>query len=665
MISFKKLPLSLRMTARCLLILLLAGMGANVRAGAPDSAAVRHGYEYYQIGDLRAARPGDTEAALMLMGGGQWPHQAFAWLAARGGHGHFVILRASGDDDLQKELYTEVGGVTSVQTLVFHSRAAASDTAVLDIVRQADGIFIAGGDQSNYVRFWKGTPLNDLLNQHVAHGKPIGGSSAGLAILGGYVYGAMDGGSMVSADALRDPLGQGMTLVDDFLHLPYLQRVITDTHFNARGRLGRLIGFMAKLRHEGHPGIVGLGVDQDAALCVDGNGIGRLFTIGNGFAWLVRPNGDPARVEAGKPLDHARMRVTGIGTQSRIDMHDLSVQQPAFETLADVRGGQLHLHGEVSPVLVIHGGAGVERAGMTPQIEAATRAALALALRNGYAQLKTGKPALDAVTAAITVLEDDPLFNAGKGAVFTHDGKNELDASIMDGSTLAAGAVAEVHRTKNPILLARAVMERSPHVMMAGDGAEEFAAEQGVQFVDPAYFRTEKRWQELQKALREDADGVKLSARLAALKHFGTVGALARDSQGRLAAGTSTGGMTDKRYGRVGDSPIIGAGTYANATCAVSGTGWGEFYLRVSAAREICLRMAMLGESAQQAGQAVINDEIPQMGGDGGAIILGADGSVSMPFNTEGMYRGWIGADGVPHVAIYRGDALTLPKPMP
>jgi len=316
--------------------------------------------------------------------------------------------------------------------------------------------------------------------------------------------------------------------------------------------------------------------------------------------------------------------------------------------------------GKTGTVLVIHGGAGVERSGMTPESEARARAALERALRKGHEALAAGKPALDAVTAAITVLEDDPEFNAGKGAVFNHDGKNELDASLMDGKTLAAGAVAGVHRVRNPILLARAVMEHSEHVMMVGDGAEAFAAEQGIELVDPSYFRTEKRWQQLQKALREEA-AKKASTDLETAKHFGTVGALALDSKGYLAAGTSTGGMTNKRYGRVGDSPIIGAGTYANAHCAVSGTGWGEYYIRVSAAREICARMEYLHESAQQAGAAVINKEIPAMGGDGGAIVLGADGAVAMPFNTEGMFRGWIGADGVPHVAIYSDDALAMP----
>ncbi len=312
-------------------------------------------------------------------------------------------------------------------------------------------------------------------------------------------------------------------------------------------------------------------------------------------------------------------------------------------------------------VLLIHGGAGVERKDMTPAEENAARAALELALRKGHEQLKAGKPALEAVTAALSVLEDDPNFNAGKGAVFAHDGRNELDASLMDGATLRAGAVAAVHRVKNPILLAKAVMERSEHVMMVGDGAEIFAKEVGVELVDPSYFRTEKRWQQLQKALKEEAEG-KVHADLETAKHFGTVGAVALDAQGHLAAGTSTGGMTNKRYGRVGDSPVIGAGTFANDTCAVSGTGWGEFYLRTVAAHDICARMAYLKESPGQAGEAVINKAIPKLGGDGGAIVLGADGRMATPFNTQGMYRGWIGADGVPHVAIYADDAWVLPE---
>lgn len=313
-----------------------------------------------------------------------------------------------------------------------------------------------------------------------------------------------------------------------------------------------------------------------------------------------------------------------------------------------------------SPLLVIHGGAGVERQDLNPEELRAARAALEAALRKGHEALAAGKPAMDAVTAAITVLENDPTFNAGRGAVFTHDGKNELDASLMDGATLRAGAVAGVHTIKNPILLARAVMEHSPHVMMIGQGAEMFAAEQKIEQVDPSYFRTEKRWQQLQRALKEEAAG-QAHADLETAKHFGTVGAVALDAQGKLAAGTSTGGMTNKRYGRVGDSPIIGAGTYASDNCAVSGTGWGEFYIRLAAAHEICSRMKYIGETPAQAGDEVIVKRLPAMGGDGGAIVLSADGKAATPFNTEGMYRGWIGADGVPHVAIFADEKLKMP----
>jgi beta-aspartyl-peptidase (threonine type) len=346
MISPSHLQRFFRISSSLMFSLCLLVACSPALAESPAPAAVHQGYEYYQIGNLSAPTPGHTEAALMLMGGGKWPHKAFAWFATKGGHGHFVILRASGEDDMQKELYTEVGGVASVQTLVFHSRAAASDPQVLDIVRHADGIFIAGGDQANYVRFWKGTPLNALLNEHVADGRPIGGTSAGLAILGAYAYGAMDGGSITSKEAMHDPLGKAMTLVGDFMHLPNMQHVVTDTHFHVRDRLGRLISFVANLRHAGHADVVGLGVDQDAALCVDGKGIGRLFTLDHGFAWLVQPKGGPELIEIGKPLEYRGTHVTGIGTQSRIDMHDLSVKRPVFDFVADVHEGQLNVRGE-------------------------------------------------------------------------------------------------------------------------------------------------------------------------------------------------------------------------------------------------------------------------------------------------------------------------------
>ena len=322
-------------------------------------------------------------------------------------------------------------------------------------------------------------------------------------------------------------------------------------------------------------------------------------------------------------------------------------------------------HAAVSPVLVIHGGAGAVRHDMTPAKEKAIRAGMTQALRDGYAELKAGKSAVDAVTAALVALEDDPNFNAGKGAVFTHEGRNELDAAIMDGDTLRAGAVANVQRVKNPILLARAVMDKTPYVMLSGAGAEEFAQKQGITLVDPSYFRTEQRWQQLQRALKEDA-AKQPHADEEAEKHFGTVGAVALDMQGRLAAGTSTGGMNDKRWGRIGDSAIIGAGTYANSDCAVSSTGWGEFYMRTVAAYEICMKVTQMRVPIKRAAVVVINQEIPSMGGNGGAIALDAQGHISIPFNTDGMYRGWMGADDVPHVAIYGDEddgTAEMPEP--
>jgi beta-aspartyl-peptidase (threonine type) len=295
------------------------------------------------------------------------------------------------------------------------------------------------------------------------------------------------------------------------------------------------------------------------------------------------------------------------------------------------------------PLLVIHGGAGVIKRDISPEREKAVRETLENALRAGYEVLDGGGTSLDAVGAAISLMEDSGVFNAGKGAVFNHDGKNELDASIMDGATLRAGAVANVHTVKNPILLARAVMEKSPHVMLVGEGAEIFAKSIGMQPVPPKYFYTEMRWKELQKALEEEKSG-----------HHGTVGAVALDKAGHLAAGTSTGGITNKRYGRVGDSPIIGAGTYADAHCAVSATGWGEFYIRATAAHDICARMEYAHVSLDAAADEVVMKIVPKLGGDGGVIAIDDKGDIAMPYNTEGMFRGTIDAKGDVKTWIFR-----------
>lgn len=609
---------------------------------------------HYVLGDTSARTPGKVEPGLLLMGGGDRNFDALRWFMKKAGNGHIVVLRASQAGEIGEEFFNDVGGIASVETWVFSDRESASDPAVLRSLERADGIFLAGGDQSRYVRYWRGTPVGDALDAHVRAGKPLGGTSAGLAMQGEYLYGAMDGGSQVSPRALADPLGPDNTIETDFLHLALLKGVITDTHFSERNRLGRLIAFVAKAESMAKRPLIGLGVDEDAAVAVEGDGRARVYATAEGAgATVVKGGFAQAQVED-EAMNLARVDTVIAGVDSVLHLPSGRVENPAGQRHYAVRDGVLVAMD--APVLVIHGGAGVERAGMTPKEEADARASLEAALLAGHAQLKAGKPAMDAVAAAITVLEDAPQFNAGRGAVFTHDGKNELDASLMDGATGKAGAVAGVRRVKNPILLARAVMEKSRHVMMVGDGAEAFAREQRITLVDPSYFRTEKRWQQLQKALKEEASG---QARLdRALNYFGTVGALALDAQGHLAAGTSTGGMTNKRYGRVGDAPIIGAGTYADARCAVSGTGWGEFYIRAAAAHEICARVKHAGQSIIRAARGVINDDIPKAGGDGGAIALASDGTFVLPFNTEGMYRGWIGADGVPHVAVYATDAL-------
>ena len=294
--------------------------------------------------------------------------------------------------------------------------------------------------------------------------------------------------------------------------------------------------------------------------------------------------------------------------------------------------------------IVIHGGAG----GMTREnIDTATdreyRTSLTAALNAGKKVLEGGGSALDAVEQTIRTMEDNPLFNSGKGAVFTHDGKNELDAAIMDGSTLAAGSVACVTDIKNPITAARRVMTNSEHVMLTGSGASQFAREQGLEIVPPSYFFTQKRYNELQEILKKEK--------------FGTVGCCALDKNGNLAAGTSTGGMPNKRYNRVGDAPIIGAGTYANnATCAVSATGHGEYFIRWTVAHDISALMEYKGLSLSEASELVVNDKLVKAGGSGGVICVDKNGNVSMPFNSSGMFRGFATADGKEGIFVYKDE---------
>lgn len=315
--------------------------------------------------------------------------------------------------------------------------------------------------------------------------------------------------------------------------------------------------------------------------------------------------------------------------------------------------------------LVIHGGAGSLTPGMAaPEREMAYRQGLQNALDAGEKILKAGGTALDAVVAAIKVLEDDSLFNAGKGAVFTSEGKNELDASIMDGKTLKAGAVAGVTTIKNPITAARAVMDKSPHVMMAGKGAEQFAQKKGCTIVPSSYFRTEEQWSTLQNIKKDEQKEKGLKDKKSYLNQpenhdfkYGTVGAVALDKQGNLAAGTSTGGMTNKSFGRIGDAPIIGAGTYANnKTCAISCTGWGEYFIRLVMAKSISDRMELAGFSLNTAAEEMMMHKLPELGGDGGMIGLDKEGNITNHFNTPGMMRAYIKSNGETAVKLFKGE---------
>ncbi len=305
--------------------------------------------------------------------------------------------------------------------------------------------------------------------------------------------------------------------------------------------------------------------------------------------------------------------------------------------------------------IVIHGGAGtITREDLTPAQDSAYRAALNAALDIGEKILQEGGSALDAVENTIHYLEESPLFNAGHGAVFTNEGRNELDASIMHGAERLAGAVGGVTNVKHPISAARSVMEDSPHVLLTGKGAEQFATEQGLEIVDPSYFYTERRWNALQAAIQREEEMGEAQVELDHDEKKGTVGCVALDKDGNIVAGTSTGGMTNKRWNRLGDSPIIGAGTFAdNATCGVSCTGHGEFFIRWAVAYDVSALMAYKGISLEEAATEVVNNKLVEVGGSGGLVALDRYGNVSMPFNSEGMYRGYA-RPGERVVAIYK-----------
>jgi beta-aspartyl-peptidase (threonine type) len=322
-------------TLRALILAALLALAGEATGSAPTPA-----YSYYELGDVRSPTHGRPHFGLLLVGGGDWDKNAIRWFAKRAGNGHIVIISASYGAEPGEEFYREASDIASVQTIEFKSRSASFDPHVLSILRHADGIFISGGDQAKYVRFWKGTPVARLLDAHVRAAKPLGGTSAGLAIMGASGYGAMDGGSVNSAAALADPGGPAVSMVHDFLHLPFLSHIVTDTHFTARNRLGRLIAFVAQVKATRDPCAVGLGIDQGGALAVGSDGVGRLFGPPGGYAWLIEPEGVPS-LARGRPLELARVKISGVGAGGTINLLTLAIARPAFSKTASVLDGKL------------------------------------------------------------------------------------------------------------------------------------------------------------------------------------------------------------------------------------------------------------------------------------------------------------------------------------
>jgi L-asparaginase / beta-aspartyl-peptidase len=554
-----------------------------------------------------------SERKLIVAGGGKLP--ASIWEA-------FIKLTGGPDKRflaVPQASASETAGPRIVATLKEYGARKSSILKLDDPdqarrqIGQADGIWFGGGQQNRLMDQLEAAGVASTFRSRLQNGVTFGGSSAGAAV---------QSDLMIAGDAL--PIDRGLALWPE---------VIVDQHFVARRRFNRSLRTVME-----HPEKFGVGIGESTAVLVTEN---SFKVLGKGSVTVI-----DAR--------HANVSGSATGNTNswqNIRTHWLHAGDSfRFATAPPTMGRS---------ALVIHGGAGrISPESLEKFGEANYRKTLRRALEAGHAILNKGGASLDAIEAAITILEDSPLFNAGKGAVFTSAGENEMDASIMDGSTMKAGAVGGVTIVKNPIRAARAVMEQTPHVLLAGDGADEFAKSANLEIVDRKYFHTEHRWESWQKrrtekpVLKPDA---KKRSSLSADHKYGTVGAVALDHRGNLAAGTSTGGMTNKRFGRVGDSPIIAAGTYAdNRFGGISCTGHGEFFIRHAVAYDIIARTRYLQTDLQDSADKVVKEKLAKIGAGGGIIGLDPSGNVVASFNTPSMFRGWVDSKGNITVKIYQ-----------
>ncbi len=591
--------------ARFTPLLAALALGSVMTPACAQAATEDAGYRHYLIGDRTAPTPAKPEQGLLLSGGGDWNKDAYRWFTAKAGHGHIVVLRASQGGEAGDALYKDIGGIASAESFVFTDRKAAYDPQVLAAIDKADGVYIAGGDQSRYIRYWKDTPLARALEK-LAQTRPIGGTSAGLAILGQHAYGAVDGTSATARGALRDPLAPIVSMENGFLTLPHGAHLVTDTHFIRRDRMGRLIAFVAKQRQNGDPQAYGLGVDEGSALCVDAKGDGVPMLAPGGHIWLVQPEGMPKRARAGQPLDYPVVRITALDKDSRINLDTQTVSEAAFSGQASVRQGRLRgvpFAPDSGWELAVQAGTGEA---IAPEREDAYRAGIAKALAAGEAVLRDGGSSSDAVEAAVKALEDDPLFGVARGVL--------REAAVMDGSTAEAGAITAFDRTASPVGTAREVMERAHRALLSGSAAERYITD---------------------RALTGKAQA-------------GFIGAVARDRFGHLAAATSGSGAS----GAVGPTAVAGAGLYAAENrCAAVAMANGDFVLRQAASRQACDRLRWAEQTIDEAVGSTI-DAISELGGEGAVIAIDREGHIGFAMNTKSMPRGLASGARKPAIAV-------------